>query len=85
MILRESVLYLGIMEGNMASRAMKMHRQKAASSLNTQPDTIEIVEAAAVAARAYELWQERGCPIGSPEVDWFQAEDELKTRMTGQA
>jgi len=30
-----------------------------------------------VTARAYELWQERGCPIGSPEVDWFQAEQEL--------
>lgn len=22
---------------------------------------------------AYELWQARGCPDGSPEVDWFQA------------
>ena len=23
---------------------------------------------------AYGLWETRGCPIGSPEVDWFQAE-----------
>jgi Protein of unknown function (DUF2934) len=23
---------------------------------------------------AYRLWQERGCPIGSPEVDWTHAE-----------
>jgi len=30
-----------------------------------------------VTARPYELWQERGCPIGSPEVDWFRAEQEL--------
>jgi hypothetical protein len=30
-----------------------------------------------VASRAYELWMLRGCPDGSPEVDWFQAESEL--------
>lgn len=23
---------------------------------------------------AYYLWLERGCPIGSPEVDWMEAE-----------
>lgn len=23
---------------------------------------------------AYELWQQRGCPTGSPEVDWQTAE-----------
>jgi hypothetical protein len=32
-----------------------------------------------IAALAYELWKDRGCPIGSPEEDWFQAEAELKT------
>jgi len=30
--------------------------------------------AAEVAGLAYTLWQERGCPDGSPEVDWFRAE-----------
>jgi hypothetical protein len=24
--------------------------------------------------RAYELWEERGRPIGEPETDWFAAE-----------
>jgi hypothetical protein len=33
-----------------------------------------------ITALAYECWQRRGCPIGSPEVDWFQAEQELKRR-----
>jgi hypothetical protein len=23
---------------------------------------------------AYTLWTHRGCPIGSPETDWFEAE-----------
>jgi len=27
-----------------------------------------------VAKLAYKLWEERGHPLGSPEVDWFAAE-----------
>ena len=30
-----------------------------------------------VAALAYRLWQERGCPTGSPEEDWYKAEELL--------
>lgn len=26
---------------------------------------------------AYELWERRGRPLGSPEVDWFAAEKAL--------
>jgi hypothetical protein len=26
---------------------------------------------------AYELWEERGRPLGSPDVDWFRAEATL--------
>jgi hypothetical protein len=33
-----------------------------------------------IARRAYELWQKRGCPIGSPEQDWSQARAELENR-----
>jgi Protein of unknown function (DUF2934) len=31
-----------------------------------------------IAALAHALWQERGCPEGSPEEDWFRAEEELR-------
>ena len=27
---------------------------------------------------AYEFWVQRGCPIGSPEEDWFHAEQRLR-------
>jgi hypothetical protein len=30
-----------------------------------------------IALRAYEYWQERGYPLGTPETDWFRAEQEL--------
>ncbi|MGA2114765.1 MAG: DUF2934 domain-containing protein [Bryobacteraceae bacterium] len=33
---------------------------------------------ASIAALAYELWHARGCPDGSPETDWFQAEQRCK-------
>ena len=39
-----------------------------------------------IAALAYQLWKNRGCPLGSPEADWFQAESDWKARETsGQA
>ena len=30
--------------------------------------------AAAIAELAYRFWEERGCPEGSPEEDWYAAE-----------
>jgi hypothetical protein len=27
---------------------------------------------------AYGYWQERGSPIGSPEIDWFRAEQQIE-------
>jgi len=32
-----------------------------------------------IAALAYKRWQDRGCPEGSPEVDWFRAVEELRS------
>ncbi|HEX4809046.1 MAG TPA: fasciclin domain-containing protein [Bryobacteraceae bacterium] len=33
-----------------------------------------------IAARAYQCWHERGCPHGSPEVDWHRAVEELRSQ-----
>jgi hypothetical protein len=30
-----------------------------------------------IAALAYALWQEKGCPEGTQEEDWLRAEQEL--------
>jgi hypothetical protein len=26
---------------------------------------------------AYQNWERRGCPLGSPDIDWFAAEESL--------
>jgi DUF2934 family protein len=31
-----------------------------------------------IAKLAYALWQQRGCPYGTPEFDWFEAERTLR-------
>lgn len=36
-----------------------------------------------IAIRAYYCWLERGCPVGSPELDWQRAEEELRAEREG--
>lgn len=33
-----------------------------------------------IEALAHQLWQARGCPQGSPDVDWFEAVKQLRSR-----
>ncbi|HTS65350.1 MAG TPA: DUF2934 domain-containing protein [Candidatus Acidoferrales bacterium] len=47
------------------------------------PGAVAATDSDSVAALAYRLWQERGCPEGSPEEDWFRAERELHTNQVG--
>ena len=35
----------------------------------------------AIAALAYQLWQDNGCPVGSDKEDWFRAEAKLKNTL----
>jgi Protein of unknown function (DUF2934) len=37
---------------------------------------------AEIAALAYEYWQARGCPYGSPQEDWFRAVKDLRSRAS---
>ncbi len=36
------------------------------------------LQKADIEAAAYYLWQQRGCPLGSDQEDWFRAESLLK-------
>jgi hypothetical protein len=37
---------------------------------------------APIARRAYEYWEQRGCPFGSSQVDWFHAVADIHREMT---
>jgi hypothetical protein len=43
----------------------------------SQPQVPEEFMQEDIAKLAYALWQQRGCPSGSPEFDWFAAEEKL--------
>jgi hypothetical protein len=47
---------------------------------NSQLESESSFDSVEIAARAYHLWQVRGCPIGSPEVDWLAAEEQARAR-----
>ena len=64
--------------GHEHSRQALEHSQQAHQV--TQQDGAAAFGHDDIAARAYELWQARGCPDGSPEKDWFHAAEELRSR-----
>lgn len=58
----------------MARKRVKRAESTAATEIDHRPLTEQI------AALAHALWQERGCPEGSPEEDWLKAEQEIRQR-----
>jgi len=55
-------------------QTQEVHRQV------TNEHGIPLFGHAEIAALAYELWQARGCPMGSPDEDWFHAAEQLRSR-----
>jgi hypothetical protein len=61
-----------------------VHQNNSIADKSGQPDKQQPVELTTdflgedrhefVAKLAYQLWEKRGSPFGSPEVDWFAAE-----------
>jgi hypothetical protein len=54
---------------------------KAETSAPADEDTLDENE---IAGRAYQCWHERGCPSGSPEVDWHRAIQDIRERRRAQ-
>ena len=65
----------------MASRALKIDpEQNVTSEALIEPGLPALSNKAnekEIALLAYQFWQERGCPVGSDQEDWFRAEREL--------
>jgi hypothetical protein len=46
----------------------------------TEPIEYSEISREFIARRAYDLWEQTGRPLGSPEVDWNQAVRELRDK-----
>jgi len=51
---------------------------------STEDKAMQTLNHHEVARLAYEFWERRGRPHGSPEVDWCQAEKQLWARSRGE-
>jgi hypothetical protein len=72
-----------------SSRSRRTSKKQTSSSKETPvqmadgndfPETISIQEK--VALLAYNYWEERGRPGGSPDEDWFRAEKEILDQLS---
>ena len=50
-------------------------------NLSEAVETQLAIDVRQVEERAYQSWLERGCPMGSPEEDWYRAEREVIARF----
>lgn len=60
-------------------------RSQAGTDRQSQQQTNNNIQQQAIANLAYDLWQQRGCPQGSPEEDWNRAEQMLQSTKTQSA
>ena len=58
----------------MPSKSNKIEKQQ---RIELTPDFLGESRHELVARLAYQHWERRGMPLGSPEVDWFAAERAL--------
>jgi hypothetical protein len=60
-------------------------KTEAAGSLETNQDSFPsaVTQREKIAVLAYTHWMQRGCPGGSPEEDWFRAEQEINAALSG--
>ena len=69
----------------MAKKGESKTNQSVRAVYNASPEADDPVAAVGheeIARLAYSHWEARGCPIGSPEEDWYRAENELRQPIT---
>jgi hypothetical protein len=56
------------------------HTTKTTKTMAPSETPMRIIAQEEIARLAYSYWEARGCQGGSAQNDWFQAEQELKSR-----
>ena len=62
------------------TKAVSKSAKPAKGTTRPKPRTRSVADVLSeneVQQMAYSLWESRGCPIGSPEVDWYCAKEQL--------
>ena len=59
--------------------------QVVAEAAHRPPTRWDEITDEAIAVRAYQKWQQRGCPLWDGETDWFAARAELEQDRTQHA
>ena len=67
-------------KGSLIVMAPVKKRQNATAPESESPEPAGTLIDEQIAALAYALWEQRGRPEGSPEVDWFAAEAQLNEK-----
>ncbi len=63
----------------MKTTTLEQEEEQARNTAETQGATVSPAPEQ-VARLAYRYWEERGKPLGTPEEDWFRAEQDLRGR-----
>ena len=58
-------------------------KRKAAPPRTRTRTTARALSENDVRQKAYFLWESRGCPIGSPEIDWYTAKEQMSPGRPG--
>ncbi len=64
----------------MAKQRTHVARPVESAAYSAESPAVLAANSQDIAALAYQLWEARGCPYGSPDVDWFEAEQQLQDR-----
>lgn len=73
-----------LLAGGLLKRLVYRSRSPVPSATLAGPSSASLgITREMIAKRAYQLWRDRGCPHGSHQADWIEAETQLRAEMTG--
>lgn len=75
----------GAVEGADRRQSLPLQRAEAAGGPEAAQEIRETVAHEEIARRAYELWEQDGCPEGCSERHWLEAERQLRGSSFGKA
>ncbi len=66
-----------VMQSSLPRQDAQLGQQQSGLNLNIGSDENSTAQQD-IARLAYALWQARGCPEGSADQDWFEAEQKIR-------